>query len=163
MGIVAGSEPPAPAKTSAEARPPAEITAMSRIDFLVRTAAAVLLLTAATPAPAADDNPLREKALQLNTVTGQDAIGGKVLELINDKTSSKKLIAEAIKMAKEDEQPFNYTGAYILARTSHALKEHDNSLVFYKVCVDQAVKLKSGQKLVQVYDGLISLYMDTKN
>jgi tetratricopeptide (TPR) repeat protein len=135
---------------------------MSRIDCLVRTAAAVLLLTAAHPAPAAEDNPLREKALQLNSITGQDAIGGKVLELVNDKANAKKLVAEAAKMAKEDEQPFNYTGAYILARTSHALKEHDNSLVFYKVCVDQAVKLKSGQKLVQVYDGLISLYMDTK-
>jgi tetratricopeptide (TPR) repeat protein len=135
---------------------------MSRIDCLVRTAVAVLLLTAASSAPAADDNPLREKALQLNSITGQDAIGGKILELVNDKTTAKKLVAEAVKMAKEDEQPFNYTGAYILARASHALKEHDNSLVFYKVCVDQAVKLKSGQKLVQVYDGLISLYMDTK-
>jgi tetratricopeptide (TPR) repeat protein len=123
---------------------------------------AVLLLTAATRATAADDNPLREKALQLNSITGQNAIRGKVLELLNDKTDTKKLIAEAVKMAKEDDQPFNYTGAFILARAAHALKENDNSLVFYKVCVDQAVKLKSGQKLVEVYDGLISLYMDTK-
>src|SRR5581483_11437413 len=30
------------------------------------------------------------------------------------------------------------------------------------VCVDQAVKLKSGQKLVTVYDGLISLFMENK-
>lgn len=135
---------------------------MSRIDCLVRTAAAVLLLTVAGSAPAADDNPLREKALQLNSITGQDAIGGKILELVNDKTNAKTLVAEAVKMAKQDEQPFNYNGAYILARTAHALKENDSSLVFYKVCVDQAVKLKSGQKLVQVYDGLISLYMDTK-
>jgi tetratricopeptide (TPR) repeat protein len=135
---------------------------MSRSDCLVRTAVAVLLMTAASPAPAAEDNPLREKALQLNSITGQDAIGGKILELVNDKANAKKLVAEAVKMAKQDEQPFNYNGAYILARVSHALKEHDNSLVFYKVCVDQAVKLKSGQKLVQVYDGLISLYMDTK-
>src|SRR5262245_56692740 len=110
---------------------------MSRIDCLVRTAAAVLLLTAANSVPAADDNPLREKALQLNSITGQDAIGGKILELVNDKGNAKKLVAEAVKMAKEDDQPFNYTGAYVLARVSHALKEHDNSLVFYKVCVDQ--------------------------
>jgi len=135
---------------------------MSRIDCLVRTASAVLLLTAAYSAPAADDNPLREKALQLNSITGQTAIRGKVVELLDDKTETKKLIAEAVKIAKEDEQPFNYTGAFILARAAHALKENDNSLVFYKVCVDQAVKLKSGQKLVEVYDGLISLYMDTK-
>src|SRR5436309_2580606 len=119
---------------------------MSRNHGLVRTVLAVLVLAgAARWAPAADDNPLREKALQLNSITGQDAMAGKILELINDKAATKKLVAAAVPMTKEADQPFNYTGAYILARVAHALKDYDDSLAFYKVCVDQAVKLKSGQ------------------
>jgi tetratricopeptide (TPR) repeat protein len=137
---------------------------MSRTDGFIRAAAvaALVLAGAAARVPAADDTPLRDKALQLNSVTGQDAITGKIQDLLTDKSGLKLLIAEAAGMAKEKEQPFNYTGAFILARAAHATKDFDNSLVFYKVCVDQAVKLKSGQKLVQVYDGLISLFMETK-
>jgi len=137
---------------------------MSRNDWFVRTtAAAVLVLAAAAAqAPAADGNPPPEKAVQLNSITGQDAITGKIMELLNDKPVAKKLIAESVSMAKEKDQPFNFTGAYILARVAHATKDYDDGLVFYKVCVDQAIKLKSGQKLVQVYDGLISLFMDNK-
>jgi len=137
---------------------------MSRIDTFVRTAAAAVLLLAGAAArgPAADDNPVREKALQLNSITGDSAITGKIMELVSDKPAAKKLLAEAVTMAKEKDQPFNYTGAYILARTAYFTKDYDDSLVFYKVCVDQAVKLKSGQKLVTVYDGLISLFMDQK-
>src|SRR5919198_1511332 len=63
---------------------------------------------------------------------------------------------------KEKAPPFNYNGAYILAKSAAFTKDFDNSLVFYKICVDQAVKLRSGQKLVDVYDGLISLFLDHK-
>src|SRR5262245_11064467 len=105
---------------------------MVRTDWFMRAAAAVLILAgAASRGPAADDTPLRDKALQLNSITGQDAIAGKILELLNDKPGLKKLVNEAIGMAKEKEQPFNYNGAYILARAAHANKDYDNSLVFY--------------------------------
>jgi tetratricopeptide (TPR) repeat protein len=136
---------------------------MARINPLVGTAVAAVLVLAGTAlrGPAADD-ALRQKALKLNTITGQDAINGKILDLVRDKPGLKDLMAEAVPMAKGQEQPFNYTGAYILARAAHVSKEHEDSLVFYKVCAEQAIKLKSGQKLVQVYDGLISLFMETK-
>lgn len=111
---------------------------------------------------AAGDDALRKKALQLNNITGKDAMTGKILELLKDKPALKQLIEEAAKMAKEKEQPFNFNGAFVLAKAAFATKDFDNSLAFYKICADQAVKLKSGQKLIDVYDGLIVLFLDNK-
>ena len=64
---------------------------MGRIQFHTRlTAVAVLLFVGMALAgdprggsPA--DDTLRQKALQLNDITGEDAINGKVRELIKDK------------------------------------------------------------------------------
>jgi tetratricopeptide (TPR) repeat protein len=131
---------------------------MGRTHILCAVAA---LVVAAAHGPAADD-PLRKQALRLNDITGQDAISGKILELIKDKDEVKKLVAAAAGMAKEKEQPFNYNGAYILAKAAYVTKDFDSSLAFYRICADQAVKLKSGQKLVDVYDGLIMLFQDHK-
>src|SRR5947209_5899445 len=136
-------------------------TAMGRIRQAAVWASAVLLLAAAR-GPAAGDDGLRQKALRLNDITGKDAISGKILELVKDKSELKKLISEASKIAKEKEQPFNYNGAYILAKASQVAKDYDASLAFYKICQDQALKLHSGQKMVDVYDGLIAVYFDTK-
>src|SRR5947209_9839736 len=124
--------------------------------------AATLLFLAAAHGTAAGDEALRQKALKLNDITGQDALRGKILELVKDKAKLKKLVAEAAKMAKEKEQPFNYNGAYILAKVSHYTKEYDTSLAFYKICQTDAAKLQSAQKLVDVYDGLINLFVETK-
>jgi pentatricopeptide repeat protein len=124
--------------------------------------AAAALVLAAARGPAAGDDSLRQKALKLNDITGQDAIKGKILELVKDKPGLKKLVGEAAKMAKEKDQPFNYNGAYILAKVSFYSKDFDTSLAFFKICEDQAVKLRSGQKMVDVYDGLITLYIETK-
>jgi tetratricopeptide (TPR) repeat protein len=124
--------------------------------------AIAVLLVAAARGPAAGDDGLRQRALKLNDITGKDAITGKILELVKDKPELKKLISEATKMAKENAQPFNYNGAYILAKASQVSKDYDASLAFYKICQDQALKLRSGQKMVDVYDGLIAVYFDTK-
>jgi len=123
-----------------------------------------LLLVGAAQRSAAADDTLRQKALQLNDITGKDAINGKILELLNDKAGLKKLVAEAGTMVKEKEKepPFNYNGAYILAKAADVTKDYDNSLLFYKICVEQAVKLRSGQKLVDVYDNLIELFLTHK-
>jgi tetratricopeptide (TPR) repeat protein len=123
-------------------------------------AAAILFVGAAGRAAAAEG--LRDKALKLNDITGKDAITGKILELVKDKAELKKLVGEATKMAKEKDQPFNYNGAYILARATQATKEYDASLVFYKICRDEALKIQSGQKMVDVYEGIIGLYYETK-
>src|SRR5215213_8191296 len=104
---------------------------MGRIQFPTRLAAVAVLLFAGL---ASADDALRQKALQLNDITGEDAINGKVRELIKDKGGLKKLLDEAAAMVKEKEKdpPFSYNGAYILATSAYLAKDFDNSLVFYR-------------------------------
>jgi tetratricopeptide (TPR) repeat protein len=140
-----------------------------RIDFLVAISAAVLVGTAglalASPVPS-EDQALRERALALNRVTGEDPIQGQIKALVEDAANTKKLLAVALGMTKEKKPPFNYNGAYILARAALQLKEYDTSRTFYKVCAEQAAKLHSDQKLFQAYMGLRGivdlLYLDKK-
>src|SRR5262245_53270194 len=106
----------------------------------------------------------RDKALALNNVTGDEAITGKLRELRMDKDALRKLLSEAKSMAKEKpkDQPFNYNAAYILGRSGYLIKEYDSGEFFYKICLEQAFKLKSSQKLAQVFDGLIDLFERAK-
>jgi tetratricopeptide (TPR) repeat protein len=116
----------------------------------------VLLLAAPLKAPA-DEADLRQKALALNDVTGDDPIEGEIKALAADPAGTKKLLAVAVQIAKEKEQPFNYTGAYILARAAQQLKDLEAGKVLYQVCTSEADKLKSSTKLAQAFAGLISL------
>jgi tetratricopeptide (TPR) repeat protein len=130
---------------------------------------AVLAVGAALlPAPiaAADDVDWRAKALALNDITGDDPIKGMIQTLKDDATSSKKLLAAAVPLAKEKNQPFGYNAAYILARAALQVKDYEAGQLFYRVCGDQGAKLRSPQKLVSSYLGLIGiidlLYRDNK-
>src|SRR5262249_22540697 len=49
-------------------------------------------------------------------------------------------------------------GAYILAQAAHQQKDLETATAFYRVCIDQSVKLISGKKLAQSYEGLIDLF-----
>lgn len=113
----------------------------------------------------ADDNPLRDELLKLNSVTGDDAVRDKLRALAKDKAKAKKLVAEAaamVKDAKGKDNPFKYNGAVIVARLAHFTKEYDTAEPFYKYMVETATKLKSGSKIVESNEGLIDLYFDTK-
>ncbi len=138
-----------------------------------RTRWAILFVTAlalttqnTTPVAAEDDkNPLREELLKLNSVTGDDAQRTKLLALTKDKEKAKKLVIEAGKMMKEakgKENPFNFTGAQMVARLAHFNKQYEIAEPFYEYLIESATKLKSGNKMVQAYEGLIDLYWDTK-
>jgi tetratricopeptide (TPR) repeat protein len=129
---------------------------------VVALAAVVAVLGLSRLAPAADDNSVRKQIIKLNDVTGDDAISGKILELLEDKAALRKLVGEAAKLAKEKDHPLTYNGAYILAQASQGIKDYASSEVFYKVCAEQAVKLQSGQKLAQTLEGLIDLFDRTK-
>src|SRR5216683_3112029 len=135
----------------------------SRIGSRMLLAALALsfsLLTTSLRADA-DDAELRKQALALNDVTGDQPMRGTVVALVEDAANTKKLLAVAakiVKEAKEKEQPFNFNGAYILARTAQALKDVDNSERFYRICVDQGMSLKSSHKLGLAFGGLIDLY-----
>jgi tetratricopeptide (TPR) repeat protein len=137
---------------------------MGRIQYTFSCAFVVALLLVGVGQGLSADDALRQQVLRLNDITGKDAINGTILELIKDKTALKKLVAEAAAMVKEKEKepPLNYNGAFILAKATSITKDFDNSLVFYKICAEQALKLRSGMKLVDVYDGLIVLFLENK-
>jgi tetratricopeptide (TPR) repeat protein len=105
-----------------------------------------------------DDKALRQQVLALNQITGEAPMRGEILTLVDDKANSQKLLAEAVKMAGEKEQPLNYNAAYILARTAQLLKDGDAARAMYRVCIDQAKKVASPTKLFDAYRGLIADY-----
>jgi tetratricopeptide (TPR) repeat protein len=125
---------------------------------------AVFVLIGLTgPAPAADDEAgLREKILALNNFTGSDPMDGQVKLLVKDAAGTKKLLPLARKLVEEKDSPVNYNAAYIMARAAQELKDIESAEVLYKYCKDQAVKLESGNKMVQSFGGLIDLYYDNK-
>src|SRR5262249_40162025 len=141
------------------------------------TALAVVLSWLAGPGRAAvpdkdkDKDPeaaLRARALQFNEITGQDAITGQIVALLEDKENSKKLIAAALKLAKEKEKekdkdpPFNVNATFILAGAANGLKEVEAAEFFYRQHAHQALKLGSSQKFVRAYTGLIDLLYASK-
>src|SRR5262245_41012073 len=102
----------------------------------------------AAPVPKDDEKALRDKALKLNEITGDDPILGQIVTMIEDKENSKKLLAVALKMAKEKgkEHPFNINATFILARVAQRLNDVDTSDAFYQLNAEQALKLSSSQK-----------------
>ena len=108
---------------------------------------AVLALGIQAPAKADDKDPLREKALALNDVTGDDTIKAEAKALVAKPDETKKLLAKAMEMSKEKEQPFNFTAAFILAMAADALKQPEAGKAFYWICAEEANKLQSSQKL----------------
>ena len=127
---------------------------------------AVLALVAAPSLRADEKEDLRQKALSLNDVTGDNTIEAEVKALVAKPAETKKLLAIAKEMAKEKDQPFNYTAAFILGQSALELKQAEAAKGLYWICADEANKLQSSQKLLQAYLGLLSvidlLYIDKK-
>ena len=72
-------------------------------------------------------NAARQSAGARTQITGEDAELGKIFELIEDAGHTKPLLAEAVKIAKEKDQPFNVNATLILARTAQLLRQTDDS------------------------------------
>lgn len=123
---------------------------------------ALVIVAIASSAFAADD-PIREKALKLNQTTGTAAMASRLSELIKDEAGTKKLLETAVKMVKDEKpNPLNYTACFILAKAAQIQKNPDSALVFYKACAQDATKLASAQKIIDVFNGMIGLYVATK-
>ncbi len=123
---------------------------------------ALLIGLTATTRADDDDSKLKEKALNLNRITGEEPEANKTKELIKDAAGTKKLLAIASAMAKEKKQPFNATATLILAKAAHSTKEYDAAEQFYRLNIEQVTKLNSGGKLVEAYAGLISMLYNNK-
>jgi tetratricopeptide (TPR) repeat protein len=128
---------------------------------LAATIVALAMWTAA-PVRAADDSDLRARLLKLNEITGDDAIRGEIVILLDDPPGSKKLLTAAAKMAKEKNQPFNINATYILATAARGLKEVGTSKQFYRLNADQAKKVESGERLSRAFLGLTGLFFENK-
>jgi tetratricopeptide (TPR) repeat protein len=136
---------------------------------LFRLVALAVLFSWLAPAVAAEDKAdeaAREQALQLNDITGSDALTGKIIALLEDKPKTTKLLAAALKLAKEKEktkeQPFNVNATWILARAAAGLKSFDTAEYFYRQHANQALQLGSSQKFVRGYTALIDLLLANK-
>ena len=126
-------------------------------------AAVVALAAFALSAPAASvDGDLRSKALALNDVTGDLPIAGQIKTLLDDRAGAKKLLATSLTMARAKEQPFNYNAAHILAGVAQDLKNLEAAQTFYRICVHQAEKVQSANKLALSYAGIVDLLYEHK-
>jgi tetratricopeptide (TPR) repeat protein len=127
--------------------------------------ALVLLVGLAAPLWAGEAE-LRKRALDLNTVTGGHAVKGQVLVLLekSQQAETKKLLAVAVKMAKEKPQPFGPNATLILADTASNpdLKEYEAAEVFYRLHADQMLQMLSASGLSVAYDGLIRVLYNAK-
>ncbi len=128
---------------------------------MVAATAAWALLQA--PVRAADeDAALREQALKLNDVTGEEATTAALKALAEAPATTRKMLAVAAKMAKEKDQPFKINATIILAKAAQALREYEISEAFYDVYRDQAKELQSVSKAVQWYVGASGLMFEMK-
>lgn len=109
------------------------------------------------------DDDLKKKILDLNKLTGTEAMQGALHAILDNKEGAKKLLAAALPLAKEKKIDFSYNGALVLALACADLKDMKGSETFFRLCMNQAAKLQSGRKLLQAYGGLIDLYYDNKN
>lgn len=124
---------------------------------------AVAVAVLAAGRVAAADDPLRDKAIKLNQTTGTSAMSARLAELLRDEAGTKKLLAAAVKMVKDEKPPpLNYNACYILAKAAQAQKDTETALVFYRHCAVEATKLGSASKIVDVYDGMIDAYRIAK-
>src|SRR5262249_26237562 len=109
-----------------------------------------------------DEAGLRKQALALNDLTGAGPMEGRLKELTADAAGTKRLIAVALKMAKEKPQPLNRNATLVLALAAENAKDVDASAAVYRINAQQALKLYSERGLTQAYVGLIQLYADNK-
>ena len=106
---------------------------------------------------AAEDDPIREKALGLNRVSGTKVMAARLIELVKDEAGTKKLLPVAVKMVKDEKpRPLNFNACFILAKAAQFLKDVDSSLVFYRSCAEEAAKLASASKITYRGNGNVT-------
>jgi tetratricopeptide (TPR) repeat protein len=120
--------------------------------------AALLLIV---PAARGDDVDLHRRILDLNKITGTDAVRGELRALSKD-DKAKELIQEGLAVAKAKKEPLSYNAALILALLAAELKDYKSSETFYRICTAQAAKLQSTRLLVQSYGNLIDMLYENK-
>ena len=130
-----------------------------------------LVLLLAQSGQGADDT--KKISLQdLERITGSETVKGEVTTrpygfetmksaLLKDRAGTKKIIQEALATVK-DKKPLSYNAAFLLALVAGEMKDLKAGEAFYRVCMEQAAKLKSTKKIIESYGGLIDLFYENK-
>jgi tetratricopeptide (TPR) repeat protein len=113
-----------------------------------------LVLTAAPVR--ADDKALQKQLDELNVLTGGDPTSGALRGLVSDPKQLKELLEFAAPKAKKKE--ISYNAALVLGLAAADSKDLKTAEVFFRVCMDQAAKLQSLDKLDQSYLTLAEYY-----
>ncbi|MBI3410330.1 MAG: tetratricopeptide repeat protein [Planctomycetes bacterium] len=99
---------------------------------------------------------------ELNRVTGSAPLQGALNGLLKDKDQSKELIEASADLAKKKKVQFSYNAALALGLSASDQKDIPSAEVFFRICMDQAAKLQSPDKILQSYSGLIEILYDNK-
>jgi tetratricopeptide (TPR) repeat protein len=97
----------------------------------------------------------------LNILTGSEPLSNAFKELNDNKDKAKRLITEALPLTKEKDQ-LRYNAALLLALVSAEQKDIPACEAFFRVCIDQAIKLHSVSKLAQSFGGLTETLYENK-
>lgn len=108
-----------------------------------------------------DASPAKKLA-ELNSLTGELALEGALKDLMADKEQVRSLIKQAKEKAKDKKSPLSYNAARVLARAAADLKDYKSSEFFYRLCMEDALKLLSTQRLLESYGELIDVLYDNK-
>ncbi len=135
---------------------------VAAVAAMMSLASGSMLIPGAWARAADEAGELRQKALSLNDITGDDPIEAQIKDLAADPPGTKKLLSVAVTMVKEKEQPLNYNGAYILARAADQLKDLVSAEALYRICAEESLKLRSADKIAQAYIRLSQLLAQQK-
>jgi tetratricopeptide (TPR) repeat protein len=118
------------------------------------------VLVAGHSTQAGDNVALAKELLKLNQMTGNVPVAAAVQRLNDDSKLAKALIAHALPAAKKKE--LSYNAAFVLGRVAGDMKNAKDAEVFLRICMDQAAKLQSAEKLRESYLEAIAMYFDNK-
>jgi tetratricopeptide (TPR) repeat protein len=113
-----------------------------------------LVLTAATVR--ADEKALQKQLDELNILTGGEPTSGALRGILSDPKQMKELLEFALPKAKKKEMSYN--AAMVLGLAAADAKDMKTAEVYFRVCMDQAAKLQSLDKVIQSYIVLAEFY-----
>ncbi|MFQ3593037.1 MAG: tetratricopeptide repeat protein [Gemmataceae bacterium] len=99
----------------------------------------------------------RQAVLELNTITGNAAILGKIDELSKMPDTAKKLVKTGAELAKQKDSPLGYNSALILGQLAEKFKLTDEGLALYKHLGQLAVKRGSNRGVATALLGMVEL------
>ncbi len=104
---------------------------------------------------------LAKELAHFNAMTGADTTRGALKSLVDDAKKAKALLDYAKPLAKKGE--LSYNAALVFGLVSAENKDMKSAEVFFRVCMDRAIKLQSFEKMKQSYGLLIELNYDYRH